>query len=111
MCYNSAISAFEKGWHWEMALKLLSLCNTGRTQDTIRYSAAICMCLYYRRPPAPLATMQTPGGWWELALGLLNECKIFGTPDSISAYKKGGRFDRPRNITPGIAIMHEALSS
>ena len=43
--YNAAISAFEKGQRWELALSLLG--DTRRSQlkpDVISYNAAICAC-------------------------------------------------------------------
>ena len=55
--YNAAISACEKGKHWELALGLMKECKTWATPDTISYNAAISAC--------------EKGGQWQHALALL----------------------------------------
>ena len=42
--YSAAISASEKGKHWEVALELLKECKTWTTPNTISYNAAVSAC-------------------------------------------------------------------
>ena len=79
---REAQSGGEKGWRWELALKLMNECKFWSTADAISYNATISAC--------------SEGKYWECALELLEDRETW-TADAISynaaitACAKGGQ--------------------
>ncbi|CAJ1379898.1 unnamed protein product [Effrenium voratum] len=100
ICYNSAISALEKGGEWLRALRLLREMQETRLQlDIVSISSAISAC--------------EKGGQWQEALQLLRELRhravkanVVACSAAISACEKGQEWQRALQLLFSLGDWH-----